>query len=79
MLGYRDMTFCDSDCMNEDCGRCFTQADHEKAVQWWGNKDYPVALSDFSRNCKDYVKPLDNIQGSMQHFDSVLKTLGLEK
>lgn len=70
MICFRDMTFCGSDCVNEGCHRHFGEDDKEAAERWWnptGKKlkevhsiedmSAPVAFSDFSDDCKEYVKP----------------------
>ena len=57
MICYKDKTFCGSDCTNQQCGRFFSELDKQKARRWWGSDDAPVAYSDFSKGCSDYVKP----------------------
>ncbi len=56
---YLDKTFCSSDCKNQHCNRFWTDELHEGARQWWKDLpgDAPVAFSDFSPTCKEYLKP----------------------
>lgn len=54
MMCYLDMTFCEAACENFACRRKFTDADRDKARQWWGGDNAPVAFSDFSPKCIDY-------------------------
>lgn len=51
------MTFCSSDCTNKDCLRHFGPEDREAAEEWWGKPDAPVAFSDFSDTCPQYMPP----------------------
>ena len=55
MMCFRDMTFCNSDCVNSKCPRHFGDEERTKAIEWWGNDKAPVAFSDFSNNCKEYI------------------------
>lgn len=57
VMCYMDMTFCSSDCTRKDCKRHFDEQDRQNAVLWWGTDNPPVAFSDFSSMCKDYLKP----------------------
>ena len=57
MVSYRDMTFCHSDCMNAKCSRHFSDEVLERALQWWGADDPPIAMSDFHENCEEYMAP----------------------
>jgi len=54
---YRDMTFCASDCTNTACRRHFGPAQAEGARRWWSHdpENAPVAFSDFSDTCSDYI------------------------
>lgn len=54
MICFRDMTFCDSDCINTKCPRHFDEQDKRDAGKWWGGPDAPVAFSEFSKDCKDF-------------------------
>ena len=47
VLCFRDMTFCGSKIHKKDCKRQITKEVHEAAVHWWGNEDYPIAISNF--------------------------------
>lgn len=59
MICFRDMTFCDAYCMNKKCPRQYTLEVDEAARKWWDHDpdNAPVAFSDFSGNCKDYIEP----------------------
>ena len=52
MLCYKDMTFCSSDCKNEECFRHFGTEQKIGADKWWANFNTPgsapIAFSDFS-------------------------------
>lgn len=50
MLCYHDKTFCDSDCKADSCYRFLSKSDRDKANEL----QLPIALSDFSKVCKDY-------------------------
>jgi len=60
MLAYKDMTFCSAKCANPTCERNLTEAEREKAIKWWGSKDFPIALSDFSSDCDKYIEVNDD-------------------
>ncbi len=47
MIYYRDRTYCGSKVAEHTCGAEFTEQDAIDAEKWWGNKDYPVAYSDY--------------------------------
>ena len=53
-MGYKDQTWCHSDCTNTECFRNFTDKDREQAIKWWGNDTFPIAFQDFSKGCEDY-------------------------
>jgi hypothetical protein len=57
-LCYKDQTFCSSDCKNDKCFRNYTDVIHEAARKWWSHDpdNAPVAFSDFSKTCPEYVK-----------------------
>ena len=59
MLCYKDMTFCESDCANENCHR-FLSDDVWRRAKKCG---LLVAVSDFSKECKDYeyVNPISGV------------------
>lgn len=58
MICFRDMTFCGSDCTNSACRRHFGPDEKAAADRWWGlDGEAPVALSDFSETCPDYMPP----------------------
>ncbi len=62
---YKDMTFCSSDCVNNNCRRHWTPEKRKDAQKWWGTPHAPVAFSDFSKTCPDYKVP----------FETSIKTL----
>lgn len=47
MIGYRDRTWCSSPNCRNECGRQFTERDRQKAIQWWGGEDFPIAFGHF--------------------------------
>lgn len=47
MICYRDIAFCASEVEEHTCGREFTKDDAQKAKEWWGSDDYPVAYGKF--------------------------------
>lgn len=53
MIVYKDRSFCDSDCINIDCGRYFSEYHKAKATEI----DLPVSWTDFSTDCEKYIKP----------------------
>jgi len=55
MISYRDMTFCNSDCVNAECERRYTTEIHNDAEVWWGNSNAPIAITNYSSTCKDYI------------------------
>ena len=58
MVCFRDMTFCSSDCINEACHRHYGDKISKAARVWWGKDDAPIAMSDYSGDCDDYVTPV---------------------
>lgn len=66
MNGYKDMTFCSSDCANKPCHRYFGEYHRQQSRKWWGGDDPPVAWSDFSGDCPDYIAPRDKLMYSGQ-------------
>lgn len=59
MICFRDMTFCNSDCINTACRRHFGEDDHKAAEDWWGGKDVPISWSNLSDGCRYYTRPVD--------------------
>jgi len=59
MLCFKDMTFCSAVCDNKTCFRQFTKEEQEASEKWWDHDpdNAPVAFSDFSKNCDEYVMP----------------------
>ena len=57
MISYKDMTFCNARCANEDCDRRLTQKIIDQAAKWWGSDDAPIAVANFSLTCLRY-KPM---------------------
>ena len=64
MICYRDMSFCDSDCVNAECPRHFGEKEQIGAKQWWStlgaDGEAPIAFCDFSKDCGDYMKEQRN-------------------
>ena len=58
MICYKDQTFCSSDCKNDKCFRHWSDEVHQAAREWWGHDQGhpPVAFSDFSKTCPEYIK-----------------------
>lgn len=56
MISYRDMTFCIAACANRSCPRQYNADVRREAYEWWGDDNCPVSLSDFSKNCDDYIE-----------------------
>lgn len=56
MICYRDMTFCQSDCVNTECVRYLSDEVFDGAEHMM----LPLALADFSRDCKEYVPDEDD-------------------
>lgn len=57
MMCYKDRTFCNSDCIRDDCYRFYNKEVVEGARKWWSHDpdNAPIALSDFSKRCEDYA------------------------
>lgn len=49
MMCYKDKTWCSHsrDCGNATCDRNFTEEEREKAIVWWGEASFPIAMADF--------------------------------
>ena len=56
MICYKDITFCQSDCVNTECSRNLTADVEARARSWWGGEGAPIAVSDFSDDCEHYQK-----------------------
>lgn len=52
MLCFKDMSFCQSDCINQTCVRHLSDEVKERA----NGVGLPIATADFSRDCKDYLR-----------------------
>jgi len=52
-----DKTFCASDCTNKNCDRYYSGL--VANLHFMSMKQ--ASMQDFSKDCKDYVKPLDNL------------------
>lgn len=57
MLCFKDTTFCEEShrCANSECGRRFTDQDKADAIRWWGSDEFPIAWSDFKKDCGKFV------------------------
>lgn len=65
MICYKDRTFCRSEvpCTNKDCWRFFGEEEEKAALAWgqsMGLSYGPVAFSDWSKTCPDYM-PEDSV------------------
>jgi len=60
MICYKDQTFCFSDCVNTKCFRYISEDVISKSVKL----DLPLAQSDFSGDCNEYISEItpDSIQ-----------------
>lgn len=58
MISYKDMTFCTAMCGNHLCNRMMTVQVELDARKWWGSEDAPIAMADFSKECRDFM-PLE--------------------
>ncbi len=58
MICYKDMTFCDAPCSNEDCFRRLNQDIVDAAHRWWANisDTVPICIQDFSGHCADFIR-----------------------
>lgn len=57
MIHYKDMTFCESNCVNYNCNRNLTKEVRQEAIQWWGTQNPPISTGDFTHICEDYKEP----------------------
>ena len=55
-MTYGDITWCPGDgCQKFDtCPRAFTEAQKQRAKQWWGSDDYPVSYYAFPKELECY-------------------------
>lgn len=56
MISYKDRSFCSSDCINTQCPRNYTD---EMEIHNTTTVNLPVAFSDFSKGCDEYMSPED--------------------
>lgn len=58
MISYKDQTFCSAQCKKFHCHINYTDEIHEAAKRWWPHdpENVPVAFSDFSSTCKEFMK-----------------------
>lgn len=59
-MGYKDRTFCQSDCTDTKCFRFISDEVRAGARKWadsFGMKEALLAVSDFSRSCPYYTPP----------------------
>ena len=59
MICYLDRTFCECNCINLSCSIKLTTAIETDAAEWWGAPDAPIAISDYSNDCENYIPPGD--------------------
>lgn len=79
MLCFRDMTFCDSDCVNKTCVRLLTPELRSQAESWWNpfglkTTEPPIALADFREGCADYKPPQGEINVKQEELVSARPT-----
>lgn len=60
-MGYKDMTFCKSDCINSSCPRFISQKVEQESLTWTKTFDTHatgglLAVSDYSSDCSEYTK-----------------------
>lgn len=58
MICYRDRTYCQAACANNDCNSKYTEQVIADAEQWWGSPSAPICVADLSLNCPAY-KPME--------------------
>jgi len=66
-LCYKDKTFCKSDCVNTQCHRNFSPQVSAEADAWaesFGLEYAPIAMSDFSGDCDQYLPDNKLVTGS---------------
>ena len=56
-MGYKERSWCyssvkciDGVCTNTLCYRNFTEDEHKKAVQWWGDANFPIVFTEMRTN-----------------------------
>jgi len=67
MLCYKDITFCESDCVNTECFRHKSKVDHEETRR----RKIAVCYSDFSKECEDYLPDRYSIGESWHDLDFI--------
>ena len=58
MMCYKDKWFCTfyKECISGDnCDRALTDTEIEKAIKWWGNKNFPYAKYIFFNDVKEHL------------------------
>lgn len=60
MMCYKGKTFCVAACSNESCSRKLTDEVRAGAVAWMG-EDAPIAVTDFSGNCENFIGVEDDV------------------
>ena len=55
MMCFRDRTYCTAKCQVVNCEIRMTSKVWEDAVKWWGNENAPIAVSDYSSRCEDFI------------------------
>lgn len=65
MMCFKDKTFCiaanNKTCVQTTCWRFFDDEVQRQADAWWGDMEggAPIAFSDFSGDCPDFLKPTE--------------------
>ena len=59
MICYKDRTWCSvytmGACSNNTCYGAFTYIDREKAIKWWGGRDFPISLANMKTEICGYI------------------------
>ena len=61
MICFLDRTFfsSSSECANKSCPSNLTPELIERGTKWWGNENFPVAMSDYADGCKDFKQHIE--------------------
>lgn len=59
MISYKDRAWCSRylfcECINVNCERAFTRQDKDKAIEWWGDENFPLSFSDLYTDKCNYM------------------------
>jgi hypothetical protein len=61
MISYKDKIWCSDAvyCKNNDCELRLTDEEHNLAVKWWKNQNYPAIFSSFRDTCEQFIEIKD--------------------